>query len=79
MGKTILEAQTKIRLADIDSLTIYDEDDHRLFNLDALLASVYTLISGLTDQLSNQYFSHAVLQHSLKRYPEENELKADDI
>ncbi len=79
VGKSILEAQTKIRLADIDSLVVYDEDDHRLFNLDALLTNIYTLISGVTDLLSNQYFSHAVLQHSLKRYPEENELKADDI
>lgn len=79
VGKTLLEAQTKIRLADIDSLTVYDEDDHRLFNLDALLASIYTLVSSVTDLLSNQYFSHAVLQHSLKRYPEENELKTDDI
>ncbi len=79
VGKAILEAQTKIRLADIDSLTNYDEDDHRLFNLDALLASIYTLVSGVTDLLSNQYFSHAVLQHSLKRYSDENELDADDI
>lgn len=79
VGKTLLEAQTKIRLADIDSLTVYDDDDHRLFNLDALLANTYTLVSSVTDLLSNQYFSHAVLQHSLKRYTEENELKADDI
>lgn len=79
VGKVLLEAQTKIRLADIKSLTVYDEDDNSLYNLDALLSSVYTLISSVTDLLSNQYFSHAVLQHSLKRYPEENELKADDI
>ncbi len=77
--KAILEAQTKIRLANIDSLTVYDEDDHCLFNLEALLSGIYTLVSGVTDLLSNQYFSHAVLQHSLKRYTENNELKADDI
>jgi uncharacterized alpha-E superfamily protein len=79
VGKILLEAQTKIRLADIESLAVYDEDDHSLYNLEALLASVYSLVSSITDLLSNQYFSHAVLQHSLKRYPEENELKADDI
>lgn len=78
-SKSILEAQTKIRLADINSLTIYDEDDHRLFHLDSLLASIYTLISGVTDLLSNQYFSHTILQHSLKKYPEENEFREDDI
>ncbi len=78
-AKAILEAQTKIRLADINSLTVYDEDDHHLYNLDSLLASIYTLISGVTDLLSNQYFSHTVLQHSLKKYPEENEFGEDDI
>jgi uncharacterized circularly permuted ATP-grasp superfamily protein/uncharacterized alpha-E superfamily protein len=78
-AKAILEAQTKIRLADVNTLTVYDEDDHQLYNLDALLASIYTLVSGVTDLLSNQYFLHAVLQHSLKRYPAEDELKSDDI
>ncbi len=79
VAKAILEAQTKIRLADINSLTVYDEDDHHLYHLDSLLASIYTLISGVTDLLSNQYFSHTILQHSLKKYPEENEFREDDI
>ena len=78
-AKAILEAQTKIRLADVNTLTVYDEDDHQLYNLDALLANTYTLVSGVTDLLSNQYFLHAVLQHSLKRYPAEDEFKRDEI
>ena len=79
VAKLLLEAQTKLRLANLETLTIYDDDDHCLYNLDALLENIFSLISGVTELLTNQYFSHAVLQHSLKKYQAENDLKTDDI
>ena len=79
IAKLLLEAQTKLKLADLDVLVKYDEDDHCLFNLDALLAHIFTLISGVTELLTNQYFSHAILQHSMKKYQEDNDLQTDDI
>lgn len=79
IAKLLLEAQTKLRLANLDDLTKYDEDDLCLFHLDALLASIFTLISGVSELMTNQYFSHAVLQHSMKKYQEENDTTADEI
>ena len=79
VAKLLLEAQTKLRLANLETLTIYDDDDHCLYNLDALLESIFSLVSGVTELLTSQYFSHAVLQHSLKKYQAENDLKTDDI
>ena len=79
IAKLLLEAQTKLRLANIEVLTLYDEDDHCLYNLDVLLESIFSLVSGVTELLTNQYFSHSVLQHSMQKYQAENDLKTDDI
>ena len=74
IAKLLLEAQTKLRLANIEVLTLYDEDDHCLYNLDVLLESIFSLVSGVTELLTNQYFSHSVLQHSMQKYQAENDL-----
>ncbi|MFY7888923.1 MAG: circularly permuted type 2 ATP-grasp protein [Spirosomataceae bacterium] len=68
-AKSVLAASTKIKLAQLDELTIYDEDDYRL-HLDKLLSELYDLISSVTTNLTNQYFTHTTMQHSLMKNPE---------
>lgn len=77
--RLVLDAHTKVRLARLEDLLMYDEDTLVRFNLELLLKSVFELISAVTDSLTNQYFSHAIMQHSLLKYPEENTLKGDEI
>lgn len=68
-AKAVLEASTKIKLAQIENLIIYDEDLYRL-HLDQLLSELYDLILSVSSSLTNQYFTHTTMQHSLMKNPE---------
>lgn len=68
-AKFVLEASTKIKLAKIEELIVSDEDDYRV-DLDKLLSELYDLISSVTASLTNQYFTHTTMQHSLMKNPE---------
>ncbi len=68
-AKFVLEASTKIKLAKIEELVLSDEDAYRL-HLDKLLSELYDLISSVTASLTNQYFTHTTMQHSLMKNPE---------
>jgi uncharacterized alpha-E superfamily protein len=68
-AKFVLEASTKIKLAQIEELIVSDEDDYRV-HLDKLLSELYDLISSVTASLTNQYFTHTTMQHSLMKNPE---------
>lgn len=62
--KTVLEASTKIKLIDAESLIKVDEDTQYRAELDQVLDQVFGLISTVTGNLSSLYFSHSVIQHS---------------
>lgn len=70
--KAVLAAATKIKLADVSKLTICKS--HTLFrrNLDRLLAEVVGLISSVTPSLTNLYFTHTIIQHTLMDSAEDN-------
>jgi uncharacterized alpha-E superfamily protein len=62
--KTVLEASTKIKLIDAESLIKADGDTQYRPELDQTLAQVFDLISAVTSNLTSLYFNHSVIQHS---------------
>lgn len=62
--KTVLEACTKVKLIDAESLITINEDTMYRPQLDQTLAQVFELISVVTGNLSSLYFNHSVIQHS---------------
>jgi uncharacterized circularly permuted ATP-grasp superfamily protein/uncharacterized alpha-E superfamily protein len=67
--KTVLAASTKIKLADISKLTVHKSNVSFRRNLDRLLAEISELISSVTGNLTNSYFTHTVIQHVLMENP----------
>ena len=75
--KTVLEACTKIKLIDSETLIKVDEDTQYRPELDQVLAQVFELISTVTGNLSSLYFNHSVIQHSFLETIEK--INADEI
>jgi len=71
--KAVLEASTKIKLTDISTLSTYDAETLYRENLDSLLANIFDLISSVTVSLTDLYFTHTVIQHSLMENPENSD------
>lgn len=71
--KAVLEASTKIKLTDISTLSTYDTETLYRENLDSLLAHIFDLISSVTVSLTDLYFTHTVIQHSLMENPENSD------
>ncbi len=71
--KAVLEASTKIKLTDISTLCSFQADSLYRENLDSLLAKVFELISSVTVSLTDLYFTHTVMQHSLMESPANSE------
>jgi uncharacterized alpha-E superfamily protein len=71
--KAVLEASTKIKLTDISTLCSFHDETMYRENLDGLLAKVFELISSVTVSLTDLYFTHTVIQHSLMESPENSE------
>ena len=67
--KTVLAASTKIKLTDISKLTVHKSNVSFRRNLDRLLAEISELISSVTGNLTNSYFTHTVIQHVLMENP----------
>ncbi|MFN8356770.1 MAG: circularly permuted type 2 ATP-grasp protein [Spirosomataceae bacterium] len=63
--KAVLEASTAVQLADIEALVIAQKDTHYRETLDSLLERVSSLILSVTVSLTNLYFSHTEIRHSL--------------
>jgi uncharacterized circularly permuted ATP-grasp superfamily protein/uncharacterized alpha-E superfamily protein len=63
--KSVLEANTIIKLIDADSLI--KEDELTMFRpaLDDTLAQVFNLICTVSNNLASLYFNHSVMQHSV--------------
>jgi uncharacterized circularly permuted ATP-grasp superfamily protein/uncharacterized alpha-E superfamily protein len=63
--KSVLEANTIIKLIDADSLI--KEDEFTMFRpaLDDTLAQVFNLICNVSNNLASLYFNHSVMQHSV--------------
>jgi hypothetical protein len=59
-----LEASTKIKLIDAESLIKADEENQYRAELDQTLEQVFDLISAVTSNLTSLYFNHSVIQHS---------------
>lgn len=62
--RTVLEANTLIKLFDAESMTKADENTHYRTELDKTLEQVFDLISNVTSNLASLYFNHSVIQHS---------------
>lgn len=69
-AKLILKAHTTLKLTNTENLGIYNEDSMTLFNLDRMLMEIQDCLANVGDALSNQYFAHSVVQHSLLSYPD---------
>jgi uncharacterized alpha-E superfamily protein len=63
--KTLLRMLTELRLAELDLLARPSEDGARRDALEALLKSIETSISALSDALTAQYFRHEEQPHHL--------------
>lgn len=68
--KAVLEASTKIKLADIAELVNFEPESLYRTALDTLLAEVTSLLSSVTTSLTNLYFTHTEIQHSFMGSPE---------
>jgi uncharacterized circularly permuted ATP-grasp superfamily protein/uncharacterized alpha-E superfamily protein len=64
----VLETQTMVRLTKVEDLGVYNEDSHEMFNLHSFLDKIEELLSKVTENLTNQYFTHTLIQHSLVEY-----------
>ncbi len=62
--KAILEASTRLILANIADLCAYDPETSYRKGLDNLLSDVSDLVASVSVSLTNMYFSHTVIQHS---------------
>lgn len=62
--RAVLQASTKIKLADITHLIVFDEETLYRETLDGLLAEVFELILSVNNSLTNLYFTHTEIQHS---------------
>lgn len=63
--KAVLEASTKVKLADINELVSTAPDSTFRATLDKLLADVFQHISDVTNHLTDLYFTHTEIQHAL--------------
>ncbi|MGA9639684.1 circularly permuted type 2 ATP-grasp protein [Flavobacterium sp.] len=63
--KSVLEANTIVKLIDADSLTQYDEVSLIRTNLNETLTKVYNLTASVSTNLASLYFNHSVIQHSI--------------
>jgi uncharacterized circularly permuted ATP-grasp superfamily protein/uncharacterized alpha-E superfamily protein len=71
--KAVLEASTLIKLADISALSRCNLEQERE-GLFILLSKVASLISSVTTMMTNMYFSHTMIQHSLIKPVETDEI-----
>ncbi len=63
--KSVLEANTIVKLIDADSLIQYDEYSLMRTQLDETLTKVYNLTASVSTNLASLYFNHSVIQHSI--------------
>lgn len=63
--KSILEANTIIKLIDIERLTQFDEKTGVRTHLDQTLNKVYQLTAQASVHLTSLYFNHSMIQHSI--------------
>ena len=63
--KSVLEANTIIKLIDPDELIQFDEDTLIRVKLDETLTKVYDLTANVSTNLASLYFNHSVIQHSI--------------
>ena len=63
--KSILEANTIIKLIDIDLLSSYDEKTMMRTHLEETLDKVYNLTALASVHLTSLYFNHSMIQHSI--------------
>lgn len=63
--KSILEANTIIKLIDLEQLTQFDENTGLRTHLDQTLNKVYQLTSEASVHLTSLYFNHSMIQHSI--------------
>jgi len=71
--KAVLEASTLIKLANISDLSSCNEERDRE-HLFTLLGKVSGLISTVSMTMTNMYFSHTIMQHSLVKTPDQDEI-----
>ncbi|HRF45086.1 MAG TPA: circularly permuted type 2 ATP-grasp protein [Candidatus Competibacteraceae bacterium] len=63
--RLILEAVSKLQLADIAALATLSHDNPHSTELDRLLDALHTPLSGLSDALTHSHFSHAEVPQQL--------------
>ncbi len=63
--RAVLAAATKIKLADLSKLSTCKSGTQFRKNLDRLLSDVAALVSSVTPSLTNSYFTHTEIQHTL--------------
>jgi uncharacterized alpha-E superfamily protein len=63
--RTLMRMLTELRLAELDLLAQPSDGGKKRETLDALLASVETAISALSDAITAQYFRHEEQPHHL--------------
>ncbi|MEL1242389.1 circularly permuted type 2 ATP-grasp protein [Flavobacterium sp. DGU99] len=63
--KSVLEANTIVKLIDAESLVQFDKDTLIRTKLDETLSKVYELTANVSTNLTSLYFNHSVIQHSL--------------
>lgn len=63
--KAVLEASTKIKLTDVSRLCEFEEDTNYRPVLDQLMAEITGHVLTASEGISNLYFDHVAIQHSL--------------
>lgn len=63
--KSVLEANTIVKLIEVDSLVEFDNETHIRTKLDETLSKVYELTAAVSTNLASLYFNHSVIQHSI--------------
>jgi uncharacterized circularly permuted ATP-grasp superfamily protein/uncharacterized alpha-E superfamily protein len=71
--KSVLEASTIVKLIDADELIKIDSETQFRPALDETLSKVFEHICNVSNNLSNLYFNHSVIQHSVFETVENSE------
>jgi uncharacterized circularly permuted ATP-grasp superfamily protein/uncharacterized alpha-E superfamily protein len=75
--KAVLEASVKVKLVDVASICEFEEDSNYRPGLDQLMADITGLVLTASECISNLYFDHVAIQHSL--FIEAPQSKEDEI
>jgi uncharacterized alpha-E superfamily protein len=71
--KAVLEASTLVKLANVSDLAICNNEKERE-ELFKLFSKVSNLISFVSLTMTNMYFSHTIMQHSLVKTADTDEI-----